>query len=169
MKIIFKIVLTLFVTIYSYGVNGQSQEALIQLELTNYVTRESLNQIEGEGEMIDGVPHGEWVYYLLFDRNIIYKKGHYIHGKKSGVWNNYALLPPMGYTNNYDLVRSTENYKGGKLFRYKMGQDNLLITIENGLDEPHISELQRLDEAFENSYRRTHGKTVTPEFGESVE
>ena len=52
----------------------------------------------------------------------------------------------MGYANNYDLVRSTENYKEGKLYRYKMGQDNLLIIIEHGLDEPYISELQRLDD-----------------------
>lgn len=169
MKVFFRIFLTFIVTINSFCVNGQSQEALIQLELTNYVTKESLGQIEGEGELVDGVPHGEWQYYLIFDRNILYRKGNYIHGNKSGVWNNYALLPPMGYTNNYDLVRSTENYKDGKLFRYKMGQDNLLITIENGIGEPYIAELQRLDEAFENSYRRTHGKTITPEFGESVE
>jgi len=169
MRISIRICLNLAAFLFSMAVYGQSQEALIQLELINYETRESKSQIEGEGELKEGLPNGEWVYYLIYDRSIIYRKGNYINGKKEGVWNNYAILPPMGYTDNYDLVRSSETYKDGKLFRYKMGQDNLLITIENGLEESYITELQRLDEAFENSYRRTHGKTITPEFGESVE
>jgi hypothetical protein len=118
---------------------------------------------------VDGEKEGQWVYFMLYDRDILYYKGFYIDGKKEGVWNNYALLPPMGYTDNFDLVRSTENWKNDLLYRFKMGQNNILLTIDDGLGEPYVSEIKRLDEAFENSYRRTHGKTVTPEFGESVE
>ena len=148
---------------------GQSQEALIQLEFDNYVSKETLEKIAGEGNILDGKKHGEWKYFMIYDHDIMYYKGHYLYGKKEGVWNNYALLPPMGYSNNYDLVRSTETWKDGLLYRFKMGQNNILVMMENGLGEPYCSELRRLDEAFENSYRRTHGKTLTPEFGESVE
>lgn len=149
--------------------NAQSKEGLIQLEFKNYVTKATMGQVEGEGEMHEGLPHGKWEYFLVYDHNIMYYSGNYDHGKRSGVWNNYALIPPMGYNNNYGFTRSTETWKDDKLYRFKMGQDNLLIIIEDGLGEPYVSELKRLDEAFENSYRRTHGKTVTPEFGESVE
>ncbi|MEN8224974.1 MAG: hypothetical protein ABFS05_06390 [Bacteroidota bacterium] len=169
MNTIFRVVILFICSLYLSGVHAQSREGLIKLELVNYMSKESLNQVVGEGTTLDGKPHGEWAYYLLYDHNIMYCKGHYLKGIKTGVWNNYAILPPMGYADNYELVRSTEVYKDGKLYRYKMGQDNLLILIKNGLEEPYITELRRLDEAFENSYRRTHGKTITPEFGESVE
>lgn len=148
---------------------SQSREGMIQLQLQNYVMKETLGEVVGEGEMKDGVPDGEWNYYLMYDRNIKYYEGHYLDGQKNGVWNNFALLPPMGYTDNYGLVRSTENWKNGLLYRFKMGQNNLLVTVEDGLGEPYASELRRLDESFENSYRRTHGKTITYEFGETVE
>lgn len=151
------------------ALNAQSREGLIQLEFKNYVSLETRGQVTGEGNFHEGKKHGQWDYYLIFDRNIKYYSGFYEHGKKSGVWNNYALIPPMGYKNNHDLKRSTETWKNGRLYRFKMGQDNMLITIKNGLEDPYVAEIRRLDEAFENSYRRTHGKTVTPEFGESVE
>jgi len=169
MKNLSRIISLLILFYFTTTIFAQSREGLIQLELKNYESKESLGQVIGEGTNLDSKPHGEWAYFLLYNRNIMYCKGNFVNGKKTGVWNNYALLPPMGYNSNYDLVRSTEHYKENKLFRYKMGQDNLLITIDEGLDEPYISELRRLDEAFENSYRRTHGKTITPEFGESVE
>ena len=148
---------------------SQSREGMIQLEMQNYVMKETMGEVEGEGETVDGIPVGKWEYYLMYDRNIKYYEGTFLNGKKEGTWNNYALLPPMGYTNNYDLVRSTEVWKAGLMYRFKMGQNNLLVVVPNGLGEPYASELRRLDESFENSYRRTHGKTYTPEFGETVE
>lgn len=151
------------------GLFAQSREGMIQLELKNYETKVLLGQIEGKGETIEGIPHGYWEYFLVYDHNIKYYSGHYEHGKKCGVWDNYALQPPMGYNDNYDLKRSSEAWQDGKLYRFKMGQDNLLVTIDDGLPENQTVELKRLDEAFENSYRRTHGKTFTAEFGESVE
>lgn len=116
---------------------SKNREVMIQLEISNYETYESKNQVEGEGKMIDGKPHGLWHYYLIFDRNIMYRKGHWDHGKKTGVWDNYSLDPPMGYVNNFELVRSTENWKDGMLYRMKMGQDNLLIISIMDL-ESHI-------------------------------
>ena len=166
-KIIFFSLLMVILT--NLNLFGQSQEGLIQLEIKNYVSIWSQGLVESEGETVDDLRVGEWTYYLMYDRNIKVYQGNYVKGKKSGIWNNYALLPPMGYSNNYDLVRSSEAWKGDKLYRLKMGQDNLLITINSGLEEPYVTELRRLDEAFEHSYRRTHGKTITPEFGESVE
>jgi antitoxin component YwqK of YwqJK toxin-antitoxin module len=154
---------------FSHVLFSQSREGMIQLELQNYVMKETLGEVVGEGELRDGVPTGKWEYFLIYDRNIKYSEGHFINGKKEGVWRNYALSLPMGYSDNYDLVRSSETYKDGLLYRFKMGQDNLLVLIEEGLGEPYISELKRLDESFENSYRRTHGKTYTPEYGETVE
>ena len=154
---------------FSHVLFSQSREGMIQLELQNYVMKETLGEVVGEGELEDGVPAGRWEYYLIYDRNIKYSDGNYISGKKEGVWRNFALSLPLGYNDNYDLVRSTETYKDGLLYRYKMGQDNLLILIQEGLGEPYLSELKRLDESFENSYRRTHGKTHTPQFGETVE
>ncbi|NQT78445.1 MAG: hypothetical protein HQ565_12075 [Bacteroidetes bacterium] len=164
-----KNILCLIFLAHSIGLFAQSREGLIILEIKNYESKESRGQVVEKGEFVNGKPHGEWTYYMIHDPNIIYYKGYYDNGEKTGVWNNYALLPPMGYTNNSELVRSVENWKENKLFRLKMGQNNLLITIEDGLEEPYISEIRRLDEAFEHSYRRTHGKTYTPEFGESVE
>lgn len=164
-----KLYLAIVFTIAVTAVNAQSREGMINLELQNYVMKETLGEVIGEGELIDSVRDGKWEFYLMYDRNIKYYEGYYQDGVKSGTWNNYALLPPMGYTNNYDLVRSTEVWKNGMLFRFKMGQNNLLALIEDGLSEPHVSELRRLDESFENSYRRTHGKTYTPEYGETVE
>lgn len=164
-----KLYLSIAFTIAVMAVNAQSREGMINLELQNYVMKETLGEVVGEGELIDSVRDGKWEFYLMYDRNIKYYEGYYQDGVKSGTWNNYALLPPMGYTNNYDLIRSTEVWKNGMLFRFKMGQNNLLALIEDGLSEPHVSELRRLDESFENSYRRTHGKTYTPEYGETVE
>ena len=92
---------------------GQSREGLIQLEFKNYVTKETLGEVDAEGKTVDGKKVGPWIYFMIYDRDILYYKGIYIDGKKEGVWNNYALLPPMGYTNNFDLVRSTENWKNG--------------------------------------------------------
>ena len=139
------------VLISSLILNAQSKEGLIQLEFKNYVTKATMGQVEGEGEMHEGLPHGKWEYFLSYDHNIMYYSGNYDHGKRSGVWNNYALIPPMGYNNNYGFTRSSETWKDDKLYRFKMGQDNLLIIIEDGLGEPFVSELKRLDEAFENS------------------
>ena len=164
-----KTILGIVLFLLTVAVFSQSQESRIQLALQNYVTKETLGELEGEGEMLDGVKHGLWIYYLIYDRDIMYCKGNYDNGKKKGVWNNYALIPPVGYANNYDFVRSTETWDGGLLYRIKMGQNNLLILIEEGLGEPYVSEIRRLDEAFENSFRRTHGSTQGPEFGESLE
>lgn len=164
------ILLTLtLIAIYSQILFAQSREGMILSGISDYVTYETKNQVEGEGELIDGKPHGLWEYYLIFDLDIKYKQGNWTNGQKNGVWNNYSLDPPMGYVNNFDLVRSTETWKEGLLYRLKMGQNNLLIIMHDGLGEPYVSEIQRLEEAFEYSYWRTHGKTVTWEFGESVE
>ncbi len=148
---------------------AQSREGLIQLEYKNYITKQAKGQVRVQGDSLNGKRHGLWQYHLIYDDGILYYQGNYINGAKEGVWNNYALIPPMEFSNNEGLIRSTEVWKDDKLYRYKMGQDNLLILIPEGLSGPVIDELRRLDEAFEYSYRRTSGKTITPEFGESVE
>jgi antitoxin component YwqK of YwqJK toxin-antitoxin module len=165
----FKLLITGICLMQSLSMLPQSREALIILEFQNYESKEMRGEVVGEGEYIDGKPHGKWVYYLSYNHNLMYYKGYYEHGKKTGIWQNYALIPPPGYTENYNMPRSSESWKEGKLYRFKMGQDNLLLTFEDGLGEPYVSELRRLDEAFENSFRRTSGKTYTPEFGESLE
>ena len=164
-----KLLITGLFLIQSLSMLPQSREALIILEFQNYESKEMKGQIVGEGEYIDGKPHGKWVYYISYNHNLMYYKGYYEHGEKTGMWHNYALIPPPGFKENYDMPRSSEAWKEGKLYRYKMGQNNLLLTFKDGLGEPYVSELRRLDEAFENSFRRTSGKTITPEFGESLE
>lgn len=163
--------LLVFVFLFSTSIVllGQSKEGRIKLEFQDYYSKEELGQVEGEGAMLDGVPHGKWEYFLVYNHKIKYYSGHYSNGKKYGKWYNYATSPPLGYTDNFDFRRSTESWKDNKLYRFMMGHDKLQITIDDGLTEPHITELRRLDEAFDDSYRNTQRNNITAGYGESVE
>ncbi len=62
--------------------------------------------LECEGNYIDGVENGKWIYYLWGGKS---EEGNYEYGKKTGTWTKY-----MRIGNHADEVWKETNYKNGK-------------------------------------------------------
>lgn len=151
-------------------VDAQTTTAYILRELNNYASFEQRGGIRAQGDSLDGLPHGKWTYYLISNDYFKYFEGNYDHGKRVGVWKNFFIDPPDEYVKNHGLIRSTEIWRDGRMYKWKGGQDNVEIVSNTGLSLEIANEIRRLDEAIEIMFRQTFGQTSTRDIrGESLE
>ena len=94
---------------YKYGVlNGYFTR---KTKLKGYEGKDFENEVtwwnlECEGNYIDGVENGKWIYYFWGGKS---EEGDYEHGKKTGKWTKF-----MRIGNHADEVWKETNYKNGK-------------------------------------------------------
>lgn len=165
-----KVLITSILITISFNAIAQTSAAYITRELNNYASYEQRGAIRAEGDSLDGLPDGQWTYYLISNDNFKYYEGYYDRGNRVGKWNNFSINPPEEYVTNDGLIRSSEIWKDGKLFKWKGGQDNVELVSNSGLNVETAAEIRRLDEAMEIMYRKTFGQTTAPDIeGESLE